>query len=120
MSADPHVEELQLRIRRLERESASHASRAERYRNILDQLPVAVARLHTDGVVGFANVACCEALGLGIEDIIGRGFSDPLRTGAACALRGGLATPEGTQHPGRHSCRHARRHPMDISRCVRR
>lgn len=75
MPADPRVEELHLQIRRLESASVNHAARAERYRDILDHLPIAVARLHTDGVVGFANRACCEALGLGIEDIIGRSFA---------------------------------------------
>lgn len=74
MTTDPRVEELQLQLRRMEHEKSSHASRAERYRDILDQLPLAICRLHTDGVLGFANRACCDVLGQPIEDMIGRNF----------------------------------------------
>lgn len=96
MTTDQRVEELELQLRRLAQERTSLAQRAQRYRDILDRLPQAVCRLHPDGVFGFVNRACCEALGADLADLIGRNFLTTCRAdvGQRCETGWQRLTPD--------------------------
>lgn len=72
MTSDPQVEALERQLQRLEQEKTSLERRAQRYKDILDDLPLPVCRLQPDGTVSFVNRACCEVLAQDAVDLIGR------------------------------------------------